>query len=240
MHIYSVSYTSYEDSSIIYLSHEKEFTEEEFEKIVIEATTWFLRALKENSAELRNEVIDGPMAHSPANLCRLMGIRTNHKWPCVGNISDLFPDISYVLERPEFGFKVVNPKQGVSFFGWQNPFSYSTNWVKNAHEEDCATTRLSKHLWANGFTKKDATSYTYEERSKKSSNKHKTGQITCPTCNNQTRDNPIGCSPGRAPTKEHPQYCWWCPMCGDGCGCSFHEDELDPDDEVDFEEFYGH
>jgi hypothetical protein len=239
MFIYSVSYTSYEDSSVIYLSHEKEYTEEEFEKIVIDAITWYMKALKTNSAELANETIDGPMPFSPANLGRWLGSRVDREWPCIWNISDLFPDVGYVLERPEFGFKVVKPKQEVVFFGWQNPFSYKTDWVKNAHAEECATTRLSENLWANGFTEKDGGSYESNKKHEDIADKHETNGLTCPNCNAQTRDNPIGCSPGRAITANSKTRCWWCPTCGDGCGCTYGEKEFDPDDEVDREDFYG-
>jgi len=226
MFIYSVSYSSYEDSSVIYLSHEKEFTEEEFEKYVVEAITWYMHALKSNTTKLRDELINGPISHSPANLGRLFSSRANREWPCISNIADLFPDIGYVMECPEYGFKVINPTQAVNFSGWQDPFCYDTDWVG---DRDCATTRLSECLWVNGFTEKDSPNYESKKETEEHKNKHDIVGFVCPTCGGQTRDNPMGFGDG----------CWWCPRCGNGCGCTYNEDDPYDGDEADREDFYG-
>lgn len=238
MFIYSVAYTSYEDSSLIYFSHKEEYTEEEFEQIVFKATSNYLKALKEDQGFLYDELIEGPLAVSPANLDRLLGSRSRAGWPCLRSISDLFPDIGFVLEHPKYGFQRISPKQSVTFLGWQDPFDQEMGWVENALAGDCATVRLGAHLHAEGFTAEDSRMYKHDKKMEESEDRHALAQDRlCPVCSHPIRPNPL--SPG-------DKRCWWCSTCGAGCGCddtqySFLNYDLDDvfENEKDFEDLYG-
>jgi len=156
MPIYSISYTSHEDSSIIYLEHDNEYTQEEFDNIVIEAIVELCRILK-SGARMEDEMIHGPCALSPANIGRILGSR-NSEWPNIGAVSDLFPDIGYFMER--YGFKIINSKCDACFWGWADPFE-EASWDRDSSSID---KNLYLKLKEAGFTQEDSRRYQCELR----------------------------------------------------------------------------
>jgi hypothetical protein len=148
MMIYAISYTSYEDSTVVYLQHKKVYTPKQFENLVIKAAVELCKLLKRGKP-LEKKLVNGPCATSPTNITRILGGRSS-EWPCIGSVSDLFPDLGIFMEK--YGFKVVNPVHDVCFWGWSDPF-VKDDWKGNQSPTD---KKLVEALRKAGFTDKDS------------------------------------------------------------------------------------
>lgn len=166
MNVYSVTYGSHEDSAVLFFYHEEVYTSQEFEKIVLGAIVFHLKAIKAGDITLS---------------------AGREKWPCIHNISDLFwGDITRALEP--YGFTRIRPSQSVDFSGWQDPFNFEgTAWCG----KDSVTYRLYEVLMEQGFTKADSSIYEADGKMKAKIDHHDADNTICRTCGAQTRDNPL-------------------------------------------------
>jgi len=144
MPIYSLSYSSHEDSAEIYLEHEKDFTKEEFYDIMV-------KAIVDYYTEVKNA---GPKER--VNL----GVFVSDEWPSASNISQLFWKGAIDKYITRYGFKVIIPKHNFCLSGWTDPFNFDDehNWV---NETDTETNLLMSSLREAGFTVEED-SYTFD------------------------------------------------------------------------------
>ncbi len=100
MCIYNVGYDSYEESEYIQLYHEKEFSQQKFEEIVIEATILVLKEDKENYINRYKELKE----------------KGDDILPTV-TFQDILHSVVEALVK-SFGFKKVKFTGDFNVFGW--------------------------------------------------------------------------------------------------------------------------
>jgi len=139
MPIYTVAYWSHEDSDIVYVSCDKEYTGAEFEEIAINAIVSFLKRVKAGDTKLP--------------------LRADHEWPFMWNASELFPT-GIKLAMMEAGFDIIEPVASITLSGWQDLFwEDDCKWCG----DDSPTQRLIDALKKEGFTKEDSGSYAHRK-----------------------------------------------------------------------------
>ena len=128
MFFYEVGYGSYEDSGYIQLFHKKEFSEEEFEALILEVAPEAAERSLERQESLEDETQKGDYYRG-------------HRF------EDMYPHIAALLIE-KHGFREISYCARYSVFGWPNLLDKS-DW---GSDRDETLTRLTDRLNAAGFT----------------------------------------------------------------------------------------
>ena len=130
MYFYKFGYSSEEDSRYIELKHEKKFSDEEFEDLVVKATVEVLINRRPHWASGPEEgVYTKEFLETHRRSWRRTDKEIKEQHRC--NVYFRFPDIMDNLKEcliEEYGFEKVEYESYFSIFGWQGLVDEEDNW----------------------------------------------------------------------------------------------------------------
>lgn len=136
LYFYRVGYGSYEDSGVIAITHEKKFTNAEFENMILEVVPGILE--RKHKKEMKKwEEVDYREDEDPEYK------RVEREvWALNVRFEEIYPLIGKALCR-KFGFKPVKYKADYFVWGWADYMAENPGWNRDMGKK-CL--RLHKHI----------------------------------------------------------------------------------------------